>query len=131
MGFVLAYLLPALPLIYWIAGLMGYLSFFVEVLFALPLWLVAFVRSQDGAQKFVPQEAKKGMMILFHFISRPSLMLVGLVVGMAIMNILGWFADMITMSSLQRAYGATILGVVSAVAVYMAIFTMIIWRSMD
>ncbi len=128
-GVYLAYVLPALPIIYWFSGLLGYIVFAVETMFALPLWVVSLVTTAQG-DRLLPERSKEGLMILLHFITRPALMLIGLIAGFFIMNGMGAVANAIVIPALDLAYGTTIFAFLAMLIVYAVVYTTIITTSM-
>lgn len=98
-------------------------------MFALPLWVVSLITASEG-QTFLPSRSREGLLILLHFITRPALMLVGLVAGFFIMNGMGAVANAIVIPALDMAYGATIFAFLAMVIVYAIVYTTIITTSM-
>ena len=86
-GLALAYYLPAIPFIRWIAALAGWVILIVESLVAAPLWLCAHALPEgDGA---AGQHGKRGYLLLLAIIIRPPLMVAGFFCAVILMNVLG------------------------------------------
>jgi conjugal transfer/type IV secretion protein DotA/TraY len=86
-GLALAYYLPAIPFIRWIAALTGWVILIVEALVAAPLWLCAHALPEgEGA---AGQHGKRGYLLLLGIIIRPPLMVAGFFAAVILMNVLG------------------------------------------
>ena len=86
-GLALAYYLPAIPFIRWIAALVGWIILIVEALVAAPLWLCAHALPEgEGA---AGQHGKRGYMLLLGIVIRPPLMVTGFFAAILLMQVLG------------------------------------------
>jgi conjugal transfer/type IV secretion protein DotA/TraY len=86
-GFFLAYFLPALPLIFWLSGVLGWLMVVVESLLAAPLWVAAHALA-DG-EGLTSHASKRGYLLFLGVLLRPPLMVLGFLTAMALLNLLG------------------------------------------
>jgi hypothetical protein len=86
-GFFLAYFLPALPLIFWVIGVLGWLLALVETLVAAPLWLAA--HALPAGEGLSSRSSNRGYLLFLGVLLRPPLMVVGFVLAMAILTLLG------------------------------------------
>jgi conjugal transfer/type IV secretion protein DotA/TraY len=86
-GFFLAYFLPALPLLFWLAGVLGWILMVVESLVAAPLWLAAHALPEG--EGLTSQASRRGYLIFLGVLLRPPLMVLGFLLAMAIINLLG------------------------------------------
>ena len=77
-GLVLAYLVPALPFIRFLFGLLAWLAAVIAAVFAMPVWLAAHTVRGEG---FVTPATRQGWLFLPGLVLRPVLMLFGLVTG--------------------------------------------------
>lgn len=77
-GLVLAYLVPVLPFLRFLFGLLAWLVAVVAAVFAMPVWLAGHTVRGEG---FVTQATRQGWLFLPGLVLRPVLMLFGLVVG--------------------------------------------------
>jgi conjugal transfer/type IV secretion protein DotA/TraY len=86
-GLALAYYLPAIPFIRWIAALTGWVILIVESLVAAPLWLCAHALPEgEGA---AGQHGRRGYLLLLAIVIRPPLMVAGFFAAVILMNVLG------------------------------------------
>lgn len=86
-GFFLAYFLPALPMIFWLSGVLGWLMVVAESLIAAPLWAAAHALPEG--EGLTGQAGKKGYLLFLGVLLRPPLMVTGFLLAMALMNLLG------------------------------------------
>lgn len=77
-GLVLAYLVPVLPFLRFLFGLLAWLVAVIAAVFAMPVWLAGHTVRGEG---FVTQATRQGWLFLPGLILRPVLMLFGLVTG--------------------------------------------------
>ena len=77
-GLVLAYLVPVLPFLRFLFGLLAWLVAVIAAVFAMPVWLAGHTVRGEG---FVTQATRQGWLFLPGLVLRPVLMLFGLVVG--------------------------------------------------
>jgi conjugal transfer/type IV secretion protein DotA/TraY len=86
-GFFLAYFLPAVPLIFWLSGVLSWLMATLESLVAAPLWLTAHALPEgDG---LAGRAAGRGYLLFLGVLLRPPLMVLGFLMAMALLTILG------------------------------------------
>ena len=83
-AFTLAYYLPAIPLITWVIGSVGWLVLLLECLVAAPIWAMAHMLPGSTLGT-----SRMGYMLFFNILLRPSLMVLGLLLAMAVMTIVG------------------------------------------
>jgi hypothetical protein len=88
-GVLLAYLLPALPLIIWIAGIAGWLLMLCQAVLGATLW--AATHADPRGEGFSTNRARPGYMLLFALIARPLLLLAGFIAAMLLLEFLGHF----------------------------------------
>ncbi len=77
-GIMIAYVLPMIPYILWMAGVCGWLIIVCEAMIGVPLWMLAHLTiSGDGLHG----GGKQGWSLLFNVMFRPVLMILGLFLG--------------------------------------------------
>lgn len=81
-GALLAFWLPAIPLVQWWIGAVAWLIMFLEVLIAAPLWAATHA-SPDGEGVF-SDGAKKGYMLFLRVLLTPALMVLALFIALTI-----------------------------------------------
>lgn len=80
LGFMLSVYIPMVPYILWIGGLIGVTIMIAESLIASSLWAVMIMHpSGDGVTS---DQSRAGLMMLLALFTRPALMLMGMVMGM-------------------------------------------------
>ena len=87
-GFLLAFYLPATPLILWMINIVGWFIQSVKMMFALPIFFVAHaIPEGDG---FAGQYARRGYFLMIGTVLRPLLLVVGMMAGSVVIAIVGW-----------------------------------------
>lgn len=103
-GFILYYILPFLPFIYFFFAVGSWVKSIFEAMVGAPLWALAHLRIDgDG---FSGRAASGGYFLLFEIFLRPIVILFGLIGGMAI------FGAMI--SALNEIFGLVVSNVVGS-----------------
>ena len=77
-GLTIAFVLPMIPWVMWMAGVMGWLILVCEAVIAVPLWMLAHMTMQGEG---LHGRANEGYSLLFNVLFRPTLMLFGLFLG--------------------------------------------------
>jgi conjugal transfer/type IV secretion protein DotA/TraY len=86
-GLVIAYVLPMIPWIMWMAGVCGWIILVCEGMIAVPLWMLAHMTvGGDGLHG----RAIEGWSLLFNIVFRPTLMVVGLFLGYFVFDCMSW-----------------------------------------
>lgn len=85
-GFVLYYVLPLLPFIYFFVGFSGWIKSIFEAMVAMPLWAVAHIKI-DGEGLPGPW-ATNGYFLLFEIFLRPTLLIFGLIASLNVFTAL-------------------------------------------
>lgn len=90
-GLTLAFVLPMIPWVMWIAGVTGWLILVCEAVIAVPLWMLAHMTMQgDGLHG----RATEGYALLFNVLFRPTLMILGLFLGYFVFAASSWLIRM-------------------------------------
>jgi len=82
-GFFLSFVVPLIPFMVWVAALLGFLLMAFEMIVAAPLWAI-FHMSPEGHE--VVGMGAQGYKIALAIISRPFLMVLGLIGGYALFD---------------------------------------------
>ena len=86
-GLVIAYVLPMIPWIMWMAGVCGWIVLVCEAMIAVPLWMLAHMTvGGDGLHG----RAIEGWSLLFNIVFRPTLMVIGLFLGYFVFDCMSW-----------------------------------------
>jgi len=86
-GLVIAYVLPMIPWIMWMAGVCGWIILVCEGMIAVPLWMLAHMTvGGEGLHG----RAVEGWGLLFNIVFRPTLMVVGLFLGYFVFDCMSW-----------------------------------------
>jgi conjugal transfer/type IV secretion protein DotA/TraY len=89
-GAFLAYYLPAVPFIFWIMAILGWVIMVAQSLLAAPLWAASHaVPEGDG---FAGRYALQGWQLMLDVITRPILLTLGLLISMFVMHAIVYFA---------------------------------------
>ena len=86
-GITIAYVLPMIPYVLWMAGVAGWIILVCEAMIAVPLWMLAHMTvGGDGLHG----RAIEGWGLLFNVAFRPSLMVIGLFLGYFVFDCMSW-----------------------------------------
>jgi conjugal transfer/type IV secretion protein DotA/TraY len=86
-GLIIAYVLPLIPWIIWMAGVCGWIILVCEAMIAVPLWMLAHMTvGGEGLHG----RAIEGWSLLFNIVFRPTLMVVGLFLGYFVFDCMSW-----------------------------------------
>ncbi|MCC7305041.1 MAG: DotA/TraY family protein, partial [Alphaproteobacteria bacterium] len=88
MSFILYYVLPFLPFIYFFFAVGGWLKSIFEAAVAMPLWALAHIRIDGNG--IPPQGAMNGYYLLMEIFLRPVLIVFGLLGSIQIFSALVW-----------------------------------------
>ena len=128
-GVVLAYVLPALPFIRFLFGILGWVIAVVAAVLAVTVFAAAHVTRGDGDRLFT-SATRQGLLFLPGLILRPPLMLFGLVLGYFVFVAAIDLLNGAFLPHLRDAAGADALGLMGYVAM-LAIYTMVAYGLMN
>jgi conjugal transfer/type IV secretion protein DotA/TraY len=86
-GVTIAFVLPMIPWVMWMAGVAGYLILVCEAVIAVPLWMLAHMTFEGAG---LHGRATEGYGLIFNVLFRPTLMLVGLFLGYFVFDAMSW-----------------------------------------
>ncbi|UZO94531.1 DotA protein (plasmid) [Roseomonas mucosa] len=86
-GLTIAYVLPMIPFLIWLAGVAGWLILVCEAVIAVPLWMLAHMTMRGEG---LHGKATEGYSLAFNVLFRPVLMLLGLFLGYFIFASMSW-----------------------------------------
>ncbi|WP_331353035.1 DotA/TraY family protein [Cellvibrio sp. UBA7671] len=119
LALMLAFYLPATPIILWIMGIAGWFVLVIEAVIAAPIWAVS--HAMPEGQGFVGQRALAGYMVLLSLFLRPILMLFGFFAAMVLIIVMGRVVAILFIPAMSSMIGDSLSGVVSLIAM-LAIF---------
>ena len=128
-GAVLAYVLPALPFIRFLFGIVGWLLNVVEAVLAVTVFAAAHVTRGDGDRLTVPA-TRRGWLFLPGLILRPPLMLFGLILGYFVFLAAVGLLNEVWLPQLRDANAAGGLGPVGFLAM-LALYVMVAYALMN
>jgi conjugal transfer/type IV secretion protein DotA/TraY len=86
-GVIIAYVLPMIPWVMWMAGVCGWIILVCEAMIAVPLWMLAHMTvGGDGLHG----RAIEGWSLLFNVVFRPTLIVIGLFLGYFVFDCMSW-----------------------------------------
>lgn len=88
-GIIFAYVGPIMPLIFWLTALFGWIFLVVETMVAAPLWAASHCLPEGNG--LAGQHARKGYIMALDILLRPTLLVIGAVSAIAVMQAAGWF----------------------------------------
>jgi hypothetical protein len=89
-GGFLAYYLPAIPFIFWMFGVIGWMIMICESLVAAPIWAGAHALPEGEGMS--GRYAVQGYQLLTNVLFRPILLLLGLVMSMQVLQFISYLA---------------------------------------
>lgn len=97
-GFALAVVLPAIPLFFWLMGVISWMLFFVECLLVSPMWLAAHgTAEKDG---WGSEHTRQGYMLMIGLYLNPILRVAGFfaifLVLIPLGRMTGWLSEYLT-----------------------------------
>lgn len=122
-GLMLAFVIPMIPWVMWMAGVTGWIILVCEAVIAVPLWMLAHMTmSGEGLHG----RANEGYSLLFNVLFRPTLMILGLFLAYFIFGASSWLIrvsfGIAAGFVLQNGWLVTnILGVVVLLAIFVLI----------
>jgi hypothetical protein len=86
-GIIIAYVLPMIPYVLWMAGVCGWIILVCEAMIAVPLWMLAHMTfGGDGLHG----RGIEGWGLLFNVVFRPTMMVIGLFLGYFVYDCMSW-----------------------------------------
>lgn len=114
-GTVFAYVVPITPVIFWMKALLTWLYLVVEVMVAAPFWCCSHALPEGAG--FAGQHAKRGYLMLLDIVIRPTLLVIGAVFAVAIIQCCGWLFNVLFNSWFANITGTFIqIGLVADIA---------------
>jgi conjugal transfer/type IV secretion protein DotA/TraY len=86
-GIIIAYVLPMIPYVIWMAGVAGWIILVCEAMVAVPLWMLAHMTMGGEG---LHGRAVEGWSLLFSVVFRPTLMVIGLFMGYFVFDCMSW-----------------------------------------
>ncbi len=123
-AFTIAYYLPALPMILWISGLVGWVILVLESLVAAPLWVAAHALPEG--EGLAGQHGRQGYFLFLNVLIRPALMVTGLLFSMVLMAAIGKLIGLsMTILGISLA-GRYTFGLISTIAMSVILCSLIL-----
>ncbi len=119
-GLVLAYLLPAIPFIHFLFGILTWLITVIEALLAITVLCAAHVTRED-ADSLMTRSTRLGWLFLPGLVLRPVLMVFGLILGYFAFKAVIALMNAVWVPLMQTAHaeaGASPLGFLAMLAIY-------------
>ena len=122
-GAVLAYVLPAIPFIRFLFGILGWLLMVVEAVLAVTVFCAAHVTRGEGNRLMV-EGTRHGWLLLPGLILRPVLMLFGLILGyFMFVTVMGLFNEvwLPRMNDVSESSGLDLVDFLALLALYVMV----------
>ena len=128
LGFLYANIIPAMPYMMWMIAMIGYLVYILEALVAANFW--AAMHTHPEGEGLIGR-AGAGYPILLTLILYPILMVAGLVFGMAMVRVGGWFINMTLWTFIQDMNndGANIFSMFGTLTLYAIIHMVMVYKA--
>jgi conjugal transfer/type IV secretion protein DotA/TraY len=115
MGLFLAFYLPAMIMIQWLIGMVTWIIYIVEATIIIPLWGLLFTADM-GQKSFAPQTAQQGFVHMLSILVYPSLMIIGFVIGLKVIDLISTFLVEYLFIGLLNSTDGYVFGLLSLVA---------------
>ena len=114
-GLTLAYVLPAMPFMFWVFGLWKWILSIIEGLIGVPLW--GIVHARPDGNGFIQDQAEGGYLYIFKIFLMPTVMIFGFFTSFVILDMMtgivmdGWLVmvNSVTANSLTGIFGVIAL----------------------
>lgn len=120
---MLAFYLPATPMILWIMGVAAWFVMLIEAVIAAPIWAASHAMPEGNG--FVGQRAQAGYMVMLSLFLRPALAVIGFFAGMLLVIVMLKVLMLLFLPAMSGMIGDSVSGVVTAFAM-LGIFTSVI-----
>lgn len=127
LALLIAFYLPATPLILWVLGVAGWFILLIEAVIAAPIWAAS--HAMPEGEGFVGQRAQAGYMVLLSLFLRPTLMLFGFFSSMVLMIVMGKVTLLLYIPFIQSMNSGYITGIVTLFASLGILVTLLIQLS--
>lgn len=127
LGVTLSVFIPMVPYILWVGAIVGMVILIIEALIAIMLWAVMLMH--PSGEGLTSEYNRQGTMVLLAVFMRPSLMLMGYVTGMFMVEPLIAFVNDSFGIALKSVQANTITGLISIFAfigIYVSLVLMIV-----
>lgn len=111
---MLAFYLPATPLILWIMGVAGWFVLLIEAVIAAPIWAASHAMPEGNG--FVGQRAMAGYMVMLSLFLRPTLMIFGFFASMVLMIVMGKVVSLLFIPAMSSMNAGHLSGVITLFA---------------
>jgi len=130
-AFLYSTIIPSMPYVLFLFAMVGYLIYFTEAMVAAPVWAI-FHAHPDG-EDFTGKFGANGYMIAFGLLIRPSMIIMGFVAGMFIVNNLGVFLYDTFFGSYQsmRSDSLNFLSYIFEIILYGMLLSYVIYKSFE
>lgn len=115
MGLFLAFYIPAMIMIQWLIGLVTWIIYIAEATVIIPLWGLLFTADM-GQKAFAPQTAQQGFVHLLSILVYPSLMTIGFIIGLKVIDLISMFLVDYLMIGLMNSTDGYVFGLLSLIA---------------
>lgn len=127
---MLAFYLPATPMILWIMGVAGWFVLLIEAVIAAPIWAASHAMPEGNG--FVGQRAQAGYMVMLSLFLRPTLMIFGFFASMLLMIVMAKVVSILfipAMSSMNAKYLSGVVSLFAMMAIFVALIVQIAHRA--
>lgn len=129
-GVALAVYIPMIPYILWVGALIGLTVLILEALVAIMLWAVMLMH--PSGEGITSDYNRQGMNMILAVFMRPSLLLMGMILGMFMVEPMIMFINdtfTIVMASVQSNTFTGIFETIAFIAIYVSLCLMVIEKS--
>lgn len=114
LALMLAFYLPATPMILWIMGVVGWFTMLIEAVIAAPIWAASHAMPEGNG--FVGQRAMAGYMVALSLFLRPTLMIFGFFSAAVLIIVMGKVVALLFIPAMSGMIGDSLAGVVTLFA---------------
>lgn len=124
LALMLAFYLPATPMILWIMGVAAWYVMVIESMVAAPIWAASHAMPEGNS--FVGQRAMAGYMVLLSLFLRPTLMLFGFFASMTLMIVMGKVLFLLFLPGMSSINANTLSGPFTFIGMFYILVSLVI-----
>ncbi len=114
LALMLAFYLPATPMILWIMGVVGWFTMLIEAVIAAPIWAASHAMPEGNG--FVGQRAMAGYMVALSLFLRPTLMIFGFFAAAVLIIVMGKVVALLFIPAMSGMLADNLSGIVTLFA---------------
>jgi len=127
-----AWVVPAMPFLIWIAAIVGWIVITLEAIVAAPIWLVG--HAMPEGEGFAGQHGRMGYMLLLSTLLRPSLLVISMFLSIIIMQASGALIGPLFSPFVDSMQTLGAIGIVGSIFLFVFLagtVALLTWKTFD